>query len=157
MRTFKTRRTVKHSAEAMFALVADVERYPAFVPLCRELRVRERRMVGNREVIVADMTVAYKVFSETFRSRVTLDRTAREIFVEYLDGPFKAMENRWRFTDLPAGGSEVDFFIAYAFKSLALDILVGSVFDKVYQHMVQAFEARANVIYRAVVASGAPA
>lgn len=157
MRTFKTRRTVKHSAEAMFALVADVERYPAFVPLCRELKVRERQVTGAREVIVADMTVAYKIFSETFRSRVTLDRAAREILVEYLDGPFKAMENRWRFTDLPAGGSEVDFFIAYAFKSLALDILVGSVFDKVYQHMVQAFEARANVIYRAVLPGGAPA
>ena len=65
------------------------------------------------------------------------------------------MENRWRFADLPAGGSEVDFFIAYSFKSLALDILVGSVFDRVYQHMVQAFEARANVIYRAVVSGGA--
>lgn len=157
MRTFKTRRTVKHSAEAMFALVADVERYPAFVPLCRQLRVRERRVAGHREVLTADMTVAYKMFSETFRSRVTLDQTAREIFVEYLDGPFKAMENRWRFADLPAGGSEVDFFIAYAFKSLALDVLVGSVFDKVYQHMVQAFEARANAIYRAVVAGAQPA
>lgn len=157
MRTFKTRRTVKHSAEAMFALVADVERYPAFVPLCRELRVRERKTAGAREVLVADMTVAYKMFSETFRSRVTLDRETREILVEYLDGPFKSLENRWRFTDLPGGGSEVDFFIAYAFKSLALDVLVGSVFDKVYQHMVQAFEARANVIYRAVLGEAKPA
>lgn len=157
MRTFKTRRTVKHSAEAMFALVADVERYPAFVPLCRELTVRERRMQGAREVLIADMTVAYKMFSERFRSQVTLDQEGREILVEYLDGPFKAMENRWRFDDLAGGGSEVDFFIAYAFKSLALDVLVGSVFDKVYQHMVQAFEARANVIYRAVLAGAKPA
>jgi coenzyme Q-binding protein COQ10 len=102
------------------------------------------------------MTVAYKMFSETFRSRVTLDRDGREILVEYLDGPFKSLENRWRFADLPSGGSEVDFFIAYALKSLALDVLVGSVFDKVYQHMVQAFEARANVVYRTVLAGAAP-
>jgi coenzyme Q-binding protein COQ10 len=155
MRTFTTRRTVRHSATEMFDLVADIERYPAFVPLCRDLRVRDRRAAPEREVLTADMTVAYKLFAETFKSRVTLDRPAQTIVVEYLDGPFRSLENRWRFKDLPGGGSEVDFYIAYALKSFALDLLVGSVFDRVYQRMVEAFERRANAIYRQVVAAPA--
>ncbi|MEZ5925086.1 MAG: type II toxin-antitoxin system RatA family toxin [Hyphomicrobiaceae bacterium] len=153
MRTFKTRRTVRHSADQMFELVADVERYPAFVPLCQNLKVRDRRTIGGKETLTADMTVAYKMFAETFKSRVTLDRAAQTILVEYLDGPFKSLENRWRFMDLAEGGSEVDFYIAYAFKSFALDLLVGSVFDKVYQRMVEAFEIRADAIYRNVKAA----
>ena len=155
MRTFTTRRTVKHSADEMYNLVADVERYPAFVPLCRDLRVRERKIEDGREVLIADMTVAYKMFSESFTSRVTLDKPNRTIFVEYLDGPFRAMENRWRFRDLAEGRSEVEFYIAYAFKSFALDMLVGSVFDKVYRRMVEAFETRANAVYRTVMAKPA--
>jgi coenzyme Q-binding protein COQ10 len=99
------------------------------------------------------MTVAYKLFAETFKSRVTLEKQAGSIVVEYLDGPFNSLENRWSFNDLPRGGSEVDFHIAYALKSFALDFLVGSVFDKVYQRMVEAFEARADVVYRRIVAA----
>ena len=155
MRTFTTQRKVKHSADEMFALVADVERYPAFVPLCQDLRIRDRRPVTEHEVLTADMTVAYKMFAETFKSRVTLDRPGQTILVEYLDGPFRSLENRWRFRDLPGGGSEVDFHIAYALKSFALDLLVGSVFDKVYQRMVEAFETRANAIYQKVIAASA--
>ena len=155
MRTFTTHRTVTHSADQMFDLVADVERYPAFVPLCQDLRVRDRRAVQPREVLTADMTVAYKMFAETFKSRVTLDRPGRTILVEYLDGPFRTLENRWRFKDLPRGGSEVDFYIAYALKSFALDLLIGGVFDKVYQRMVEAFETRANAIYRKVAVASA--
>jgi coenzyme Q-binding protein COQ10 len=137
----------------MFDLVADVERYPAFVPLCQHLRVRERQAAPEREVLTADMTIAYKMFAESFKSQVTLDRPGRTIVVSYLDGPFKSLENRWRFKDLPRGGSEVDFYIAYALKSFALDLLVGSVLDKIYQRMVEAFEARANVVYRKIVAA----
>jgi coenzyme Q-binding protein COQ10 len=155
MHTFTTRRTVPHSATEMFNLVADVEHYPAFVPLCRSLRVLDRRSVTEREVLTAHMTVAYKLFAETFTSRVTLDRPQQTIVVEYLDGPFRSLMNRWRFKDLPGGGSEVDFYIAYSLRSFALDLLVGSVFDRVYQRMVEAFEDRANVIYRKVIAGTA--
>ena len=101
MPQFSTKRRVRHSAADMFDLVADVEHYPEFVPLCRSLHVRQRTADGEgREVIVADMTVAYKLIHETFTSRVTLDRKKLEILVEYLEGPFRKMNNRWRF--LPA-------------------------------------------------------
>src|SRR5689334_9004229 len=89
MPSFSTTRRVRHSAEDMFALVADVERYPEFVPLCRSLKVRSRTPGRNgTEVVVAEMTVAYKLIHETFTSKVTLDRANRKIFVEYLRGPF---------------------------------------------------------------------
>ena len=98
MPAFTTKRRVRHSAADMFDLVADVERYPEFVPLCRDLKVRQREATGEGvELIVADMTVAYKVVRESFRSRVTLDRPKLQILVEYLEGPFSHLENRWIF------------------------------------------------------------
>ena len=98
MPQFRTKRRVQHSAADMFDLVADVEKYPQFVPLCQALRVRRRSEVAEGiETIVAEMTVAYKVMRETFTSRVVLDRPNLQILVEYLDGPFSRMENRWDF------------------------------------------------------------
>src|SRR6186997_2552110 len=98
MPQFSSKRRVPHNAGDMFNLVADVEKYPQFVPLCQSLRVRRRTEGGEGiETIVADMTVAYKVMRETFTSRVTLDRANLQILVEYLDGPFSRMENRWDF------------------------------------------------------------
>jgi coenzyme Q-binding protein COQ10 len=98
MPQFSTNRPVKHSAGEMFDLVADVERYPQFVPLCRALKVRNRISEPEGvEVLIADMTVAYKLVRETFTSRVTLDRPNLHILVEYLEGPFKKMQNRWVF------------------------------------------------------------
>ena len=98
MPTFSTKRRVRHSAADMFDLVADVERYPEFVPLCRDLKVRQRTPEEEGvEVIVADMTVSFKLVRETFRSRVTLDRPKLKILVEYLQGPFSHMQNRWTF------------------------------------------------------------
>jgi coenzyme Q-binding protein COQ10 len=147
MRTFKTRRKVAHSAEDMFALVADVERYPEFVPLCRSLRVRSRSNADGREVLVADMTAAYKMFRETFASRVTLDRETREILVEYLDGPFKHLENRWRFVPLGADSSEIDFYLEYEFRRRSLQLLMGAMFDSAFSRFADAFEHRADVVY----------
>src|ERR1700675_3219594 len=107
MPQFSTKRRVRHSASEMFDLVADVEHYPEFVPLCRSLRVRKRTAENDStEVIVADMTVAYKLIRETFTSRVTLDRAELEILVEYLEGPFQKMSNRWSFR--PAGDDACD-------------------------------------------------
>ena len=105
MPSFRSDRQVRHKAEQMFDLVADVERYPEFVPLCTSLKVRSRRESGeDRETLVADMSVGYKLIREQFTSRVTLDRPKLRVLVEYLDGPFSRMENVWTFQDEPELG-----------------------------------------------------
>lgn len=149
MQSYRTTRRVKHSAVKMFDLVADVERYPEFVPMCESLRVRKRSCeAGGVEIIIADMTVAYKVIRETFSSRVTLDRPKLAILVEYLDGPFSHLENRWRFRPEGEKSSEVDFFIAYEFKSRMLGMVMGALFDAAFRRFAEAFEKRADQIYR---------
>lgn len=150
MPQFETKRRVAHTARDMFELVADVEKYPGFVPLCEALRVRGRQTLDDgREILVADMTVAYKVFRETFTSRVTLDRAKNEILVQYLDGPFKRLENRWRFVPVAEKRSEVVFYISYEFRSAALGALMGAVFDSAFHRFAAAFEARADEVYGA--------
>jgi coenzyme Q-binding protein COQ10 len=146
MPQFSTRHHVGHTAEQMFELVADIAHYPAFLPLCEDLEVRERTMVDGKPVIVADMTVGYKALRETFTSRVTLDRPNRTIRVAYIDGPFRYLDNVWSFAPAEAG-SYVDFAISYAFKSRLLEMLVGSLFDKAFRKFTQAFETRALEIY----------
>ena len=154
MPKFSTRRRVKHSAADMFDLVADIERYPEFVPLCRAMRVIRRTQLADREVVVAEMTVAYKLIRESFTSRVTLDRVKWTILVEYLDGPFSRMENLWSFRPSGAGeeadaqtGCEVEFFISYEFRSRTLGMLMGAVFDTAFRRFVSAFERRADVVF----------
>jgi coenzyme Q-binding protein COQ10 len=150
MPQFSTKRHVQHSASDMFDLVADVERYPKFVPLCRSLKVRKRSSdAEGRQVVVADMTVAYKLIYETFTSRVTLDRQNLEILVEYLEGPFRKMNNRWRFHPAEQGACDVEFFISYEFRSRALGLLMGAMFDAAFRRFSAAFERRADQIYRA--------
>jgi coenzyme Q-binding protein COQ10 len=150
MPQFSTKRHVQHSASEMFDLVADVERYPEFVPLCRSLRVRKRSADSeDRDVIVADMTVAYKLIYETFTSRVTLDRPSLEILVEYLEGPFRKMNNRWRFHSAGSNACDVEFFISYEFRSRTLGLLMGAMFDAAFRRFSVAFERRADQIYGA--------
>ncbi|HXQ84019.1 MAG TPA: SRPBCC family protein, partial [Xanthobacteraceae bacterium] len=148
MPQFSTKQRVRHSANDMFDLVADVEHYPEFVPLCRAMSVRRRSKddKGN-EVIVADMTVAYKFVRETFTSRVTLDRPKLEILVEYLEGPFRKMNNRWSFRPVRAGACDVEFFIAYEFRSRTLALLMGAMFEAAFRRFAAAFERRADEIY----------
>jgi coenzyme Q-binding protein COQ10 len=149
MNSYRTTRRVKHSAIRMFELVADVERYPEFVPMCESLHVRKRSGEAEGvEIIVADMTVAYKIIRETFSTRVTLDRPKLAILVEYLDGPFSHLENRWRFRPEGDKASEVDFFIAYAFKSKMLGMVMGALFDSAFRRFAEAFEKRADRIFR---------
>jgi coenzyme Q-binding protein COQ10 len=149
MPTFRTARSVKHSPAQMFALVADVERYPEFLPLCEDLRIMRRVQSGEGiESLVASMSVGYKAVKETFTTRVTLDDPRLKITVEYVDGPFKYLENRWTFREAPEG-CEVEFYINYEFKSFALGLLMGSVFDKAFRKFTEAFEERANEIYGA--------
>ena len=148
MPQFSTKRPVRHSAADMFDLVADVERYPEFVPLCRSLRARARqRDREGRDVIVAEMTVAYKLVRETFISRVTLDRGKLEILVEYLEGPFRKMNNRWSFRPMSESTCEVEFFIAYEFRSRTLGLLMGAMFDTAFRRFSAAFERRADQVY----------
>jgi coenzyme Q-binding protein COQ10 len=155
MPTFRTARPVKHTPAQMFALVADVERYPEFLPLCEDLRVMRRVQSGEGiETLVATMSVGYKAIKESFTTRVTLDDPRLKITVEYVDGPFKYLENRWTFRETPTG-CDVEFYINYEFKSFALGLLMGSVFDKAFRKFTEAFEVRADEIYG--VPSGARA
>jgi coenzyme Q-binding protein COQ10 len=150
MPQFSTKRRVRHSASDMFDLVADVERYPQFVPLCQSLRVRKRTQEGEgKEVIVADMTVAYKFIRETFTSRVTLERDKLEIMVEYLQGPFQQMNNRWNFRPADERSCDVEFFIAYEFRSRTLGALMGAMFETAFRRFSAAFERRADEVYGA--------
>jgi coenzyme Q-binding protein COQ10 len=147
MPQFSTKRRVRHSAADMFNLVADVEKYPQFVPLCTGLRVRSRTPKGDTNVIVAVMTVAYKVISQTFTSRVTLDKPNLVILVEYLDGPFSRLQNRWTFRPTGDNACEVEFFIEYEFKSRTLAMLMGAMFDTAFRKFAVAFEQRADAVY----------
>jgi coenzyme Q-binding protein COQ10 len=148
MPQFSTAHRVRHSAADMFDLVADVERYPEFVPLCRALKVKNRIPEPEGvEILVADMTVAYKFVQECFTSRVTLDRPNLQILVEYLDGPFSRLENRWTFHSTGDHTCEVEFFISYEFKSRTLGMLMGSMFDVAFRRFATAFERRADLVY----------
>lgn len=147
MPTFETTRTVPHSARQMFDLVADVERYPEFLPLCEALTVRSRKEREEKTLLVADMTVGYKAIRETFTSQVLLKIDDLAIDVKYLDGPFKYLTNEWRFVDREGGGSDVRFFIDYEFKSRMLGALMGAMFDRAFRRFAEAFEKRAREIY----------
>ncbi len=148
MPRFETKRRVAHAANEMFALVADVESYPRFVPLCQSLVVRGRKPQDDgREIVVADMTVAYKVFRETFTSRVVLDPAKLQIDVTYLDGPIRHLENRWRFRPIDETHSEVVFYISYEFQNRALAAIMGAVFEQAFRRFAEAFEARADEVY----------
>lgn len=150
MPTFSSKRRVRHSANQMFDLVADVERYPEFVPLCRSLKVRQRTLAADgKEVVVADMTVSFKLVRETFTSKVTLDRLNLKILVEYLHGPFSQMENRWTFEPEADRACDVEFFITYEFKSRMLAMLMGAMFDTAFHRFASAFEKRADAVYGA--------
>jgi coenzyme Q-binding protein COQ10 len=146
MPQFSTKRRVRHAATDMFDLVADVEKYPQFVPLCSGLTVKSRAEKDGKTVLVADMTVAYKIIRETFTSRVTLDRQGLKILVEYLNGPFKRLQNRWTFYPVEAKVCDVEFFIDYEFRSRTLAVLMGAMFDAAFRRFAVAFEQRADEI-----------
>jgi coenzyme Q-binding protein COQ10 len=148
MPQFSTKRRVRHTATDMFDLVADVEKYPQFVPLCSALTVKSRSSKGGDvTVLVADMTVAYKIIRETFTSRVMLNRPNLKILVEYLNGPFKRMQNRWTFYPVAEDTCDIEFFIEYEFRSRTLAMLMGAMFDAAFRKFSAAFEKRADDVY----------
>jgi coenzyme Q-binding protein COQ10 len=148
MPKYSTERRVRHSAEEMFDLVADVENYPRFVPLCERLVVRGRAKDEGRDILVADMTIAYGPVRETFTSRVILDRPALKVAAAYLEGPFRHLDNRWTFKPISDKASIVQFSIDYEFRSRTLGALMGAVFDRAFRKFAEAFEARADDVYR---------
>lgn len=146
MPKFEATRHVAHSPDEMFALVADVERYPEFLPLCEALSVQSRRERDGKTLLVASMSVGYKAIRETFTTQVLLKPQERAIDVKYIDGPFKYLSNVWEFEE-DGAGCLVRFFIDYEFKSRLLSAVMGSMFDRAFRMFAEAFEKRADAIY----------
>jgi len=147
MHVYETKHRGAHSADDMFKLVADVELYPKFLPLCEELKLKRREHRDGKDVLIATMTVGYRLIRESFTTEVILDADARTIVVHYLDGPFSFLENRWIFSQLTPQACEIDFYIAYSFRSRLLERLMGGLFDKAVRRYTTAFEERADAIY----------
>lgn len=151
MTTHSETRTLPYTAEEMYALIADIERYPEFLPWCAACRIRGRRPEGAEEsggeVVDADLVISFKLFRERFGSRVTLRPQARTIDVEYLDGPFRYLINNWRFVPAGERGCQVHFFVDFEFRSMILQKVIGLVFNEAMHRVVRAFEARAAVLY----------
>jgi coenzyme Q-binding protein COQ10 len=131
----------------MFDLVADVSAYPDFVPLMKSMAVRSREWDGEREILMARMTVAYGFLHESFTSRVTLDRPELRVDVTAIDGPFRHLDNRWRFEPEGPAACKVNFSIDYEFRSRTLGLVLGGVFDRAFRRFASAFEARADRLY----------
>lgn len=147
MPSFSTRRSVAFTPNQMFDLVADIEKYPQFVPLCQSLHISQRlRDSEDRLVLVAGMVCGYQAIRESFTSRVTLDRERTRIVVNYIDGPFRYLENQWSFHQIPMG-CEIAFDISYEFRSRTLALLVGGLFDEAFRRFASAFEKRASELY----------
>jgi coenzyme Q-binding protein COQ10 len=141
MPTHAEKRILRYTPDQLFELVADVRRYPEFLPWCVGARV-----VSQSETeLVADLTIGFKLFRETFRSRVQLDRP-HEVRVKYENGPFRYLNNTWKFTPVP-GGTEVDFFVDFEFRSALLQAVIGVVFNEAVRLMVRSFERRAMMLY----------
>ncbi len=135
-------RIVPYTADRMFSVVADVERYPEFLPGVVALRVKSRQTEGGRDILLAEMAVGYRALRERYTSRVTLDPAARTIDVVAIDGPFHRLENHWRF--IPEGAmTRTEFKVAFEFSNRLLQKAAGAAFEKVLLKMTDAFEARA--------------
>ncbi|MBE9607631.1 type II toxin-antitoxin system RatA family toxin [Acetobacteraceae bacterium H6797] len=143
MPTHAETKVLRYTPEQLFELVADVRRYPEFLPWCVGARVLSR----TETELVADLTIGFKLFRETFRSRVTLERPGH-IYVRYETGPFRYMNNHWRFKPVQDGqATEVEFFVDFEFKSGLLQAVIGVVFNEAVRLMVGAFEKRARMLY----------
>lgn len=147
MPTHSETRKLPYTAQQMYDLVADVGRYPEFLPWTAAARIRSDEDKGDHRVMEADLVISFKVFRERFTSRVVLWPDEKKIDTEYLDGPFKYMKSNWKFTDLPGGGCEVDFFVDFEFRNAILQRIIGVVFNEAMLRIVRAFEKRAQELY----------
>lgn len=139
-------RKLPYSARQMYDLVADVGRYPEFLPWNSAARVRSRKPCDGGEVMEADLVISFKLFRERFGSRVTLLPDQGRIWTEYIDGPFKHLKSVWTFVDT-AGGCEVSFDVDFEFRNAILAAVIGLVFNEAMSRVVRAFEARARALY----------
>jgi len=147
MPTHAEKRLLPQTPEQLYQLVADVERYPEFLPWCLGVRVRKREFVdGEGDMVLADMVIGFKVFRERFTSKVVAKQPNR-IDVTYTDGPFKYLNNHWVFEARPGGQCEIDFYVDFEFRSIILQKAIGLVFNEAVQKMVHAFEVRARELY----------
>ncbi len=146
MTTHSETRVMPYTAAQMYDLVADVERYPEFLPWTAAARIRDRKEVDGKTIMDADLVISFKVFRERFGSKVTLIPDEDRIDTEYLDGPFKYMNSVWQFRDVE-GGCEVSFRTDFEFKSRVLQGVIGVVFNEAMQRVVRAFENRAKALY----------
>jgi coenzyme Q-binding protein COQ10 len=148
MPTHSESRRVPYDADLMFAVVAEVERYPEFLPWVTGLKVLSREKKAGKEIVAAEMTVGFAALRERYTSRIVLDPGARTIDVTQSEGVFRHLDTRWRFT--PDGADKkacrIDFFIDYAFKSRLLNLVAGTAFHQVAGQMVRAYEARARAL-----------
>ena len=151
MPTHAERRYAAYEPAQIYDLVADIESYPVFLPWCTDVRVYNRD--GN--VLHANLKVGFKMVSESFRSRVTLNPVER-IDIAYLDGPFRHLESRWTFAPKDEG-CLIDFYIDFEFRSLLLRKIMGPLFNEVVRRSVASFVARADFLYGPAVKVGAPA
>jgi coenzyme Q-binding protein COQ10 len=147
MPKFAVTRRVAHAAQEMFDLVADVERYPEFVPLWEKLTVRSRRQENGKTVLIADTAIGYRSIRESFTTRVTLDPAGMAIDFGYLTGPFRRLSGLWQFEPQGPGECLVHFSLDYEFRSRLLAMLMGALFDQAFRRFAAAFEARADEIY----------
>jgi coenzyme Q-binding protein COQ10 len=145
MATHSDTQFVPYSADLMFRAVGEVECYPQFLPWVTALRVLSREREGEREIIVAQMHVGYRNMREHYTSRVTLDRAAYVIDVVQTEGPFRHLDNHWRFVPRD-GGCDVEFEIVFQFKNPLLNLVAGSMLERVVMKMSDAFVNRAKVL-----------
>jgi len=146
MPTHSEIRRMPYTAQQMYDLVADVESYSKFLPWTAAARIREIKDEGDRQVMLADLVISFKVFRERFGSRVTLWPDARRIDTEYLDGPFSKMVSHWRFEDAE-DGCDVHFDVDFAFRNKLLQSTATLFFNDAMQRVVRAFERRAAELY----------
>ncbi|MBP2298440.1 type II toxin-antitoxin system RatA family toxin [Azospirillum picis] len=142
MPTHAEKKVLPYTPRQMYDLVADVEKYPEFLPWCLAARIRKR----EGDVMFADLIIGFKMVRERFTSRVELNEPGCRIDVQYTDGPFQYLNNHWIFSDHP-NGCCVDFFVDFEFRSKMLQKIMGLLFNEAVRRMVQAFETRAAQLY----------
>jgi len=148
MPTHSEIRRMPYSAAEMFDLIADVAAYPKFLPWCSGARIRARKpQLDGTEIVEVDLVISFKVFRERFGSRVTLRPGEHRIDVVYLDGPFRYLNNHWRFVPVGETSCDVDFFVDFEFRSKTLQAIIGVVFNEAMRRIVRAFEQRAEQLY----------
>lgn len=149
MPSFETTRRVPFTPEQMFSIVADIENYPLFVPLCESLTITSRKDYGFETELIATMGIGYKSIHEKFTTKVRLRPHQKSIHVSHLEGPFRRLENKWLFHSHAPKSTKVLFELEYEFNSRLFSILMGGVFDRAFRHFAENFEQRAHTVYGA--------